>query len=316
MKNLFLILIFSAFSLSCKKSSETTTLSSSKSDTVILKDNEIIFISPSDKNVEKLEKKYGEDFYTIADDANNYFSEASNYLDSMKVSYKSYNDDKVFGFRRGNQFIEIPKYKNPWYSIFYNNGSYETLDLIDIKEKYSQFFNSQNQTLSSTSLDSRKIIDSISGKKYFVAEEKECDLNGDNFKDKIVVFGNNDDIDPQDPESRIAPIVILLNQQNKKYTILENKNIYPNNFGDAFKRLVVKNQYFTVELSNEVPDSYTSEKYITFKADNDQIYLHKFSENITWSNGKADNQNYTPKNFGMIRFSDFNSNTISDKVHN
>lgn len=311
MKNLFLILLMSVFSLSCKKSQETTTLSSSKSDTIILKNNDILFISPNEKNIEDLKKKHGEDFYTIADDANNYFSEASSYLDSLKVSYTSYNDDKIIGFKKGNQFIEIPKYKNPWYVIFYDNGNFKTLDLINIREDYSKFFNLKN----SVSLDAKKIIDSIAGKRYFVVEEKECDLNADHLKDKIVVLGNHSDVDPQNPDTKIAPILVLLNQQNKTYKILENENIYPNNFGDAFKKLVITNQFFTLELSNEVPNQYISEKYITFKFSENahDIILSKYGENIDWSDGKKTNILCSEKQFGTILFQDYSSNEIRDK---
>ncbi|GAA4153560.1 hypothetical protein GCM10022217_09450 [Chryseobacterium ginsenosidimutans] len=174
----------------------------------------------------------------------------------------------------------------------------------------------QNKLKNENCNNSKRIIDSIAGNKYFLVEEKDCDLNNDKFIDKIVVLGNNNDIDPQDPETRIAPILILLNKQNKKYKILTNENIYPNNFGDAFKRLVIKNQFFTIELSNEVPDSYISNKYITFKYNTENIVLHGYSEIIDWSDGKTDKVNYKSKNLELIKFSDFNSNTILEKINN
>ncbi|WP_027388783.1 hypothetical protein [Chryseobacterium gregarium] len=106
--------------------------------------------------MEALKKKNGEDFYPIADDANNYFSEASGYLDSLKIPYTNYDDDKIIVFKKNNKVITVPKYKNPWYLIFYRNGSYKTLDLIDIKEEYSKFF-SKKISANSVNLNTKKL---------------------------------------------------------------------------------------------------------------------------------------------------------------
>lgn len=314
MRNLLLTMLICVFSTACNKSQKKITSSAAKSDTVFLKGNEVIFISPGDKSVEKLKKKYGEDFYTIADDANNYFYEASVYLDSLKVPYKNYDDGKTVVFKKDNKTVEIPKYKSPWYLIFYKDGKYETLDLIDVRLAFPKFF-SHHMSTNSGVLDSKNITDSVAGKNYFVVEEKDCDLNSDSFTDKIIVLGNNRDIDPQDPDTRIAPVLVLLNDQNKKYTILKNENIYPNNFGDSFRKLVVKNQYFTIELSNEVPDQYISEKYITFRFNekSNEVVLSKYGENIDWGNGRKDNKLCAEKNFGKILFQAYSSNDISAK---
>lgn len=90
-------------------------------------------------------------------------------------------------------------------------------------------------------------------------------MNNDSNPDHIIVFGNNKDFDPQNPDTKIAPNALLINKSDEKYDIVINENIYPNNFGDAFKNIVVKKFYFTIELSNEIPDKYVSSKYITFK---------------------------------------------------
>ncbi|WP_082498267.1 DUF3828 domain-containing protein [Chryseobacterium sp. Leaf180] len=159
---------------------------------------------------------------------------------------------------------------------------------------------------------SQKIIDSISGKNYSVVEKKECDLNNDSFKDLIVVFANNKEINPQDPDTKIAPIVVLINQNNTSYKVFSNENIYPNSFADAFKNLVIKNSFFTVELTNEVPDNYTSDKYITFKYDaaKNNIFLSKYGENINWSDSKTTAKICTSKDFGEITFENYNSDNI------
>lgn len=119
------------------------------------------------------------------------------------------------------------------------------------------------------------------------------------------------------PIIKTAPIAVLLNNQNKNYKILINENIYPNDFGDAFRNLVVKNHFFTVELSNEVPDKYISEKYITFKFNekSKEILLSKYGENIDWNDGKRDNILCSEKNFGKILFQNFSSNDIRNKCY-
>lgn len=66
-------------------------------------------MSPSEKSIENLKKAKGEDFYTMADDANNYYSNASGFLDSMKVSYVNYDDSKITGYKK---IINFLKYLN------------------------------------------------------------------------------------------------------------------------------------------------------------------------------------------------------------
>ncbi|MDR2238211.1 MAG: hypothetical protein LBE92_18965 [Chryseobacterium sp.] len=251
---------------------------------------------------------------TNANYINNYFSEASGYLDSLKTPYKNYEDNKIIGFKHNNEFIRIASFKSPWYLIFFENGKYKTLDMINIKNEYPKFFNHQEHT-ALKNLDSKKIIDSIAKSKYFTVEEKDADLNNDTFTDKVIVLGNNDDIDPQNPNTKVAPILILLNEQNKKYRILTNENIYPNDFGDVFKKLVIKNQFFTIELTNEVPDNYSTDKYITFRFDGklNEIILSKYGENVHWNDGTQNNILCSEKNFGKLSFQEFNSNTIRNQ---
>lgn len=311
MKNLLLTALITFFSVACNKSREKTTSAPLKSDTIVLNNQDIVFVSPGDQAMAALKKKNGEDFYTIADDANNYFSEASAYLDSLKVSYKNADDTKVFVFRKDDKTIAIPRYKSPWYALFYKDGKYETVDLVNVREAYPKFFG-YTAAKSSGALDSKTVIASIAGDKYSVLEEKDCDLNNDHFTDKIVVLANNRDLDPQDPDTKTAPVLILLNDQNKKYDVLKNENIYPNSFGDSFRKLVVKDRFFTVELFNEVPDEYTSEKYITFRFSepSKEIVLSKYGENTVWKDGRKNNALCSDKNFGKILFRDYSSDDI------
>ncbi|UEG51902.1 hypothetical protein LLH06_13120 [Mucilaginibacter daejeonensis] len=311
MKIIVLAILILTVSIACNSSQNSKTSASPNADTIILKGDNIVFISPSEKSVKELKKKYGEDFYTIADDANNYFAEASSYLDSLKVPYNSYDDSKTTVYKDNKKVVKILPHTSPWYAIFYKNGKYQTLDLIDLKERYSTFFTNKSNMVR-TVLDAKHVIDSVAGKRYFVVEEKDCDLNSDTFIDKIVVLGNNSDADTQDPATKIAPVTILMNDHDQRYTVLINEKIYPNDFGDAFKRLVVKDNYFTIELSNEIPYQYVSEKYITFRFDklSKEIVLSKYGENINWHDGKRTETRCSDKDFGKILFQMYDSNSI------
>lgn len=314
MKNFLLTGLITFFSVACNKSQEKTTSASVRSDTLVLNDRDIVFVSPGDQTISALKKKYGESFYTIADDAGYYFYEASVYLDSLKVSYKNADDTKVFAYKKDDKTVAIPKYKSPWYAVFYKDGKYETVDLINVREEYSKFFGNAVAKSAGT-LDFKTVIASVAGDQYSVVEEKDGDLNNDHFTDKIVVLAINRDPDPQDPDTQIAPVLILLNDQNKKYDVLKNEKIYPNSFGDSFRKLVVKDRFFTIELFNEVPDEYTSEKYITFKFSepSKEIVLSKYGENTVWNDGKKTSTLCSDKNFGKILFRDYSSDDLRTK---
>ncbi|WP_295769175.1 hypothetical protein [uncultured Mucilaginibacter sp.] len=314
MRNLLFAILVITFSTACNRSKKPQASVHPKSDTVVLNKDEVVFISPSDNSIESLKKKHGDNFYTIADDANNYFAEAASYLDSSKVSYKNFDDNKVIVFNKNNKVVKIPRHTSPWYVIFYKNGKYETLDMINVKEDYARFFNDSGP-VDGDNLNIKHIIDSIARKKYYVVKEQECDINTDGFDDKIIVFGYNGDINTQDPATKIAPVALLINEQNKGYKVLVNGNIYPNNFGDAFKRLAVKNNFFTIELMNEIPDEYLSEKFITFKFNEatKEVILSKYGENISWSDGRKDEIRCSDSDFGMILYKEYDSNTIKAK---
>lgn len=137
---LILILLFCSTVISCNKRFENEIVSG-KSDTILLKEPIVLFISPSPKEIEKLKKKYKDDFYTIADDANFYFANATEYLDSLKKKSLNYHKDIIMSYKNGTELTIIPKYKNPWYVVFYKSGTYKIVDLLNFKEEYISFFN-------------------------------------------------------------------------------------------------------------------------------------------------------------------------------
>ncbi|MCD0469055.1 hypothetical protein [Flavobacterium sp. JAS] len=160
--------------------------------------------------------------------------------------------------------------------------------------------------------DISTFVKSIEAKNFSLAKQQTSDLNVDGNKDEILIFENNADFNSDDDKTKIAPIVVFINDGNNSYFKYENSSIYPNDFNDFFRKLVVKDNYFTIELANESPDEFTSSKYITFKYDknNKNIVLHKYSEVINWNNDKPTNLNYSEKDFGTVLFQNFNSDII------
>ncbi|PWW30740.1 hypothetical protein [Chryseobacterium sp. AG844] len=145
MKNIFLIFflaIFTCFfSISCKKY-ENIAITTKAKDTLFLKENTILFITPSEKKTEELKKQHGEDFYTIADDANYYYSNATEYLDSLKIKYANYNKNEVIAFKEGLKTKIITPQKSSWYSILYKDKKAKVVDLINFKKEYNIFYKS------------------------------------------------------------------------------------------------------------------------------------------------------------------------------
>lgn len=144
MKNIFLLTFLSLSTFiffSCKKSVEKIDNGLITKDTIIFKENEVLFISPNDQEIKRLKKKLGDDFYTIADDANFYSANATEYMDSLHVKYINATNDAIIGYKKGSKFIKISKYENPWYVILFRSGKYKIVDLVDFEEQYNSFFN-------------------------------------------------------------------------------------------------------------------------------------------------------------------------------
>jgi hypothetical protein len=62
----------------------------------------VVIVNPTDAQVKELEEKYGEDFYTIADDASFYQSEAMMRLDSAAIRQISLSPDQRYVRLKGN----------------------------------------------------------------------------------------------------------------------------------------------------------------------------------------------------------------------
>lgn len=91
MKDIKIILILmTSLLISCKEKKEKNSIildtPKIKVKNKILEKNHVILVSPSSLKIEKLKKKMGDDFYTIADDINFYNAKTVKFLDSLKLN--------------------------------------------------------------------------------------------------------------------------------------------------------------------------------------------------------------------------------------
>ena len=132
------------------------------------------------------------------------------------------------------------------------------------------------------------------------------------FDNKYTHFSATGDID-----WTVAPVIVLLNKRDNLYNMSYNSTIYPNSFGDHFGNISIKNNFFTIELFNQVLEKYDSEKYITFKYDEQKkdIFLHRYGEIINWWESKPTNTQLTKKDFGEISFEEYDEDVIKELVY-
>ena len=164
-----------------------------------------------------------------------------------------------------------------------------------------------------------ELIKRIENTKIFILKKSyKCDLNQDNLEDLILVFFNKHSrFNQEDIDWTVAPIIVLLNKGDNLYKMSYNSTIYPNSFGDHFGNISIKNNFFTIELFNQVLEKYDSEKYITFKYDEQKkdIFLHRYGEIINWWESKPTNTQLTKKDFGEISFEEYDEDMIKELVY-
>jgi len=157
---------------------------------------------------------------------------------------------------------------------------------------------------------------------YKLIQEQQGDINLDGKTDKIAVYGTEWKT-PTDLSDALSYIVrVFLSNEKGNFTILDNKNIiapyYRENVADGFSDVKIKNNFFTIEQVN-AGGNYTVIEYTTFKYDSQKrdIFLHKYSTISTERNSgdeKEETSNYSEKDFGFIKFSNFASSSIIDKI--
>ncbi|KQR94389.1 hypothetical protein ASG01_00425 [Chryseobacterium sp. Leaf180] len=153
---------------------------------------------------------------------------------------------------------------------------------------------------------------------YTLQKEEICDLNNDKKKDVILIYQPKN-VD-KEMESFDTPVVLLLSQ-NSDYIKIENSNIlysYIPNSSVLDNNLVVKNEFFTLEQT-EGNGNNKRKTYITFRYDQDtrQVFLSKYGIETSFP-GKTKNitktKLFSSKDFGKIKFNDFNTETISSSL--
>ena len=146
-----------------------------------------------------------------------------------------------------------------------------------------------------------------------------CYINEDELEDMILAFDNKYThfSATGDVDWTVAPVIVLLNKGDNLYKMSYNSTIYPNSFGDHFSNISIKNNFFTIELFNQVLEKYDSEKYITFKYDEQKkdIFLHRYGEIIDWWGSETTNTQLTKKDFGEIPFEEYNDDMMKELVY-
>ncbi|ELY2018379.1 SH3 domain-containing protein [Flavobacterium psychrophilum] len=156
----------------------------------------------------------------------------------------------------------------------------------------------------------------LKNKGFKIILEKKCDLNQDGVDDKIIVFANS--FPKKIETSDYIKHIILVNIKNK---MLKNDKVildyYSDNIAVGFSDIKIKDNFFTIEQANGsgngISRDYTTFKYVTGL---DKIILHKYSTIVTDRSSGDENEktyNYTSKNFGVISFEQYNSETITEK---
>ncbi|MCS4302307.1 hypothetical protein M2372_001747 [Chryseobacterium sp. BIGb0232] len=140
---------------------------------------------------------------------------------------------------------------------------------------------------------------------------KECDLNMDTIKDKILVFTPR----KTDAENSFSTIYVLIYKKNGEFTKYSNSKIInsynPNSYAEGFRDIAIKNNYFTVE--ENISSQPIQNKYTTFIFDkkNNSIYLHKLGFSTIYPDSNQDKDVvYSTKDFGINTFENYNSETI------
>jgi hypothetical protein len=106
----------------------------------------VIVINPNEAQLKEMEEKYGEDFYTIADDASFYLAEAMMRVDSVGVKKIRISPEHNYVHLKGttrNWLLSIRKEGAPeWNVVFFDvNKEPEIVSAIDVTTaKIKEFF--------------------------------------------------------------------------------------------------------------------------------------------------------------------------------
>lgn len=152
-----LLLIFS-----CKRTIKPSVNKPIKTtkDTLVVDNEEILIVYPSEKEISILKKKLGEDnFYLTADGENGYISNIYERLNNQDIKYKVFDKQVVF-FLKEKLFFNKEKINNPWGIIVFKNGKYKfysTIEYLSIIEKQNGKIPTDNNKIHENNLQTLDI---------------------------------------------------------------------------------------------------------------------------------------------------------------
>lgn len=111
---------------------------------IILDNDIVILVIPSEETVYKLKIKMGDNFYIMADDANYYLSLVYNYLISINQPYLIKQDNEaIFYFQENGSLHKIQNSNSNlhWWALLYkhNEGKYKIIELSNFEDNYKKF---------------------------------------------------------------------------------------------------------------------------------------------------------------------------------
>ena len=143
------------------------------------------------------------------------------------------------------------------------------------------------------------------------------DLDGDGIKDKIEIYKNTISKEQFDQEHFSLPVKIFKGTKSGFELWKENKNlVYSVDntcVSEGFSNVVVKDNYLTIEAQTCYDYNILVDGYITFKVENDDIFLYKYGEEYFDKSNhdkKIPSKVWTQKNFGKIKFQDVNESFL------
>ena len=216
-----------------------------------------------------------------------------------------------------------PKIPRTTFVYKYINGKWEVINKYIVnsskdeehennwrQKMFDNIINKANQYNTNNSLSFKEKMQQNG---YSVYKEATCDLNGDSQLDYILVFSKG-------AELTEFILDVLLSNKNGGYTVLENSRAIQSNphttYATGLENIVVKNNYFTLEENTSGGDP-SQNIYTTFMYDKktNSVKLHKYGiETIYPDTSKDWSKTYSEKDFGIIKFSDFDSNSILDNI--
>lgn len=109
-------------------------------------DSAVIFLNPSDLEIEEIKKQKGEDdFFTIADDENNYVANIREILKKQKINTLSTNK-KIIQFKSDNTVFDKQQVENKWSILVYKkNKPLRIISSIDLYIELNEFINAEKK---------------------------------------------------------------------------------------------------------------------------------------------------------------------------